>query len=463
MSRYLLVILVYSGLLIALGIYLSRRVRRASDFLVAGRSLGPGLVFASFLAANIGAGSTVGAAALGYQLGWSAWWWVGSAAIGCFVLANTVGPRIWTLARTHGYHTLGDYLEARYSRAVRGWTALIVWFGSLGLLAAQLIALSLVLQTVAAVPPWAGSLLGGVVAVAYFTAGGLPGSARINSLQLLVLFAGLLLAIPFAVGSSGGWPQITAAGAARSGDAYLSFTGLGPGGILYYVALLSPAFIVSPGLLQKVYGARSASAARAGVNLNAAAMLLFAAVPPCLGIIGASQFPSLADPQLALFRVLTERLPMWLGMLGLAAIFSAEVSTCDAVLFMLSTSLSVDLYQRFCNPGATERTVLYASRIGAVISGILGIVIAVKAPSIISSLTLFYSLVSVALFAPVISGLYSARPGAPAALAAIGISVPCTVILNYAAGETILGPLNPFAAGILLSFAVLWGITLLHR
>ena len=35
----------------------------------------------------------------------------------------------------------------------------------------------------------------------------------------------------------------------------------------------------------------------------------------------------------------------WLGGLGLAALFAAELSSADAILFMLSTSLSRDLYQ----------------------------------------------------------------------------------------------------------------------
>jgi SSS family solute:Na+ symporter len=147
----------------------------------------------------------------------------------------------------------------------------------------------------------------------------------------------------------------------------------------------------------------------------------------------------------------------------LAAIFSAEVSTCDAVLFMLSTSMSVDLYRRFVNPGATEPILLRVSRIAAVVSGILGIMIAVRFPSIISSLTLFYSLVSVALFAPVLLGLYWSRPDATAALAAIAVSTPCTILLNYTAGATVLGFLNPFTVGILISLGVLCSVTLIQK
>jgi SSS family solute:Na+ symporter len=76
----------YSLALMALGLWIGRRVRGASDFFVADRRLGAGLIFSTMLAANIGAGSTVGATSSGYLNGVEAWWWVGSAAIGSVCL-----------------------------------------------------------------------------------------------------------------------------------------------------------------------------------------------------------------------------------------------------------------------------------------------------------------------------------------------------------------------------------------
>src|SRR5438094_9943458 len=106
-------------------------VKKADDFLVAGRSLGPGLLATTFLAANIGAGSTVGATGLGYAFGLSAWWWVGCAGIGSFILANTVGPKIWKLAAGNGWRTVGDFLDHRYNRSVRGLIAILPRVGAL--------------------------------------------------------------------------------------------------------------------------------------------------------------------------------------------------------------------------------------------------------------------------------------------------------------------------------------------
>jgi len=225
--------------------------------------------------------------------------------------------------------------------------------------------------------------------------------------------------------------------------------------------LLAPSFIVSPGLVQKIYGARSESAVRAGVLANGIALLVFAAIPPCLGIIAASQLPPLraGEEALALPKVMTGLLPSWLGILGLAAIFSAEVSTCDAVLLMLSSSLTVDFYKSFVNRSVSEASLLRASRISALIAGVLGVAVAVEIPSIVSSLTFFYSLVSVALFVPVVAGLYWSRPDARAALGAILTSVPCTLLIYFLAGEVVLGFMNPFIIGIGVSGVVLWFLT----
>src|SRR3954447_7948048 len=107
---YLVLLIAYSLGQIALGIWIGRRVRTSRDFFVAGRALGPGLLFSTLLAANIGAGSTVGATGLGYRDGLAAVWWVGSAAIGSIILALWIGPALRRAASEHDLRTVGDFL-----------------------------------------------------------------------------------------------------------------------------------------------------------------------------------------------------------------------------------------------------------------------------------------------------------------------------------------------------------------
>jgi SSS family solute:Na+ symporter len=292
------------------------------------------------------------------------------------------------------------------------------------ILAGQLIAISQILEVVAALPKWQGCLIGGVVVTAYFAAGGLLSSAWVNLIQLSVKFTGFLLAVPFAIAAIGGWKSIQ--------PAIQSSTPLGASGILSYVAILVPSFVISPGLIQKLYGARDAVAVRRGVNWNAAGLAVFAFAPAILGIVARARFPELNNRELALPMVMTKLMPGWLGLLTLAAVFSAEISASDAILFMLSSSLSVDLYKTFLRPNATDRKLLAIGRITAVAGAGLGVVLAILLTSIILALQIFYTLMAVALAAPLIVGLYSRRPTAARAIVAIVTSLALTAFTQSA-------------------------------
>lgn len=437
----------YSAGLVALGLWIGRRVGDSATFFVAGRDLGPLLVFATILAANIGAGSTVGAAGLGYRDGLSAWWWVGSAGLGTLALAYWVGPRIWRIAREHDLYTVGDYLELRYGSSVRAIVAVILWLGTLAILAGQLIAMAEILGAVAGAPRWVGAVVGGSVMTLYFSAGGLLTSAWVNLVQLVVLLVGFAVALPWAWVVAGGWSAVVAA-APPDVPGFLDFFRGGASGWIY-VPLLVPAFIVSPGLLQKVYGAGDTRAIRLGVGATGVALLVFAFIPPLLGMIARVFSPALPSHEMALPAVLILALPPLLGTLALAAVFSAEVSSADALLFMLSTSLSKDLYKRFVRPGAPDHAVLTVARTAAVAGGALAVVLALALPTVIDALTVFYALLSVSLFVPIVAGLQSRRPGTPEALAAIALGVTALVLVRLAPDGAVR--LDPTVAGLVVS------------
>ncbi|HEX9726673.1 MAG TPA: sodium:solute symporter family protein [Vicinamibacteria bacterium] len=446
----------YSILLIVLGLAIGRAVKTTGVFFVAGRQLGPALLFATLLAANIGAGSTVGAAGLGYRDGLSAWWWVGSAGIGSLLLAFWIGPKIWRVAASHDLRTVGDFLELRYGPSVRGIVATLLWFGTLAILAGQLIAVAFILNVVAGVPKYAGCIIGGVVMTTYFTAGGLLTSAWVNAVQIVVLLVGFGVALPMSLAAAGGWSAVLATDAATA-PGYLSFWHGGGSGWIF-AAMIVPAFIVSPGILQKVYGARDERAIRIGVAANGMVLLLFACIPPLLGMIARVHHPDLANHELALATVLVHELPLAVGTLGLAAVFSAEVSSCDAILFMLSTSLSQDLYRRFVNPRARDARVLQVARFAAVGGGVLGVALAIVIPTVILALTAFYSVLSVSLFVPIVAGLHSRRAGTLEALAAIGAGIAALAAVHLATDGRGFGVWTPALIALVVSglgFAVL--------
>lgn len=451
MTIHLPLILLYSVLLVGFGLWVGRRVQSTEGFFVASRGLGPGLLFATLIAANIGAGSTVGAAGLGYSNGLAAWWWVGAAAIGSLVQAFWIGPRMRRVAQEHGLRTVGDYLELRFGAPVRVVVAALLWLGTLAILSGQLMAMSFVLTAVAGTAKWVGCLVGGVVVTLYFTAGGLLSSAWVNVVQVAVKFLGFALAFPVALLTIGGWDAVVASVPQDPG--YWSFWENGSSGWIY-LALLGPAFIVSPGLLQKIFGARDDRTVRIGVGLNALVLLLFAAVPPLMGMMARAAHPGLPNPELALPTLLVHDMPALIGALGLAALFSAEVSTADTILFMLATSLSQDLYRRWIRPSATDQQVLRVARFAAIAGGVLGIVLALMAQTIIGTLSFFYGVLGVTLFVPIVGGLLTGRLGQREAFAAIGGGILVMLALQLGRLDGAPRWLTPAFAGVGVSIVI---------
>jgi SSS family solute:Na+ symporter len=306
-------------------------------------------------------------------------------------------------------------------------------------------------------------IIGAAVMTIYFVAGGLLSSAWVNLVQLVVLVGGFLIGVPLLYGALGGaagfgsmpvpheryWDIMYSSGAGMSGWAMLF--------------VLTPAFIISPGLVQKTYGAATERAVRRGIGGQAVAQMLFGFLPVFFGLAARASQLQIDSPNLVLPTVLASELPPLLGALGLAAVFSAEVSTCDAILFMLATSLSKDLYKRFVHPAADDRRLLLVARLAAVGGGAGGVVLAIQLETIAGALAIFYSLLGVSLFVPVIAGLYTRRAMAPEALASIVAGTATLLAVTFTTGGRGYGYLNPNLLGIAAAAAAYFGMLGIRR
>lgn len=460
MNGYIWAILLYSLLLIGIGFLITKRVKGSADFFVGGRKFGPALLFITLVAPNIGAGSTVGVAGLGYKIGISAVWWIIASAVGTFILAFFVGPAIWRLAKKHNFYTLGDYLDYRYNRNFRGLISLMMAIGTVAIFAGQLMGISWILSAIAGTSKAAGILIGAVVVVLYFGAGGLLTAAYVNIIEASVKLVGFAIAIPFVLSFVGGWNGMETAIAANMADTvksaeYFSFDGAGMTTILGFFLMLTPSFFISPGLIGKVYGAKDEKTVKIGALLCGLIMLAFAIVPTVLGMAAAAVVPNLTERELALPIVMKDCMPFWASALSLAAIFSAEVSAADAVLYMITSSFTEDLYKAFLRPDISDKALLKTGRVVSVAAGLIGIALAVLLPNIITALSIFYSLMSVCLTAPLLFGLFSRRPSTIAAFVSSIAGIITTVYLQFGNGGKGLGILNGQSTAILLTVIIM--------
>jgi SSS family solute:Na+ symporter len=256
-----------------------------------------------------------------------------------------------------------------------------------------------------------------------------------------VILAGFVLAAPFAARAAGG--------AFVSGTASSFWFGRGVG--WQSLLLLAPAFFLSPGLLQKAYAARDTRALTRGIAWSGVALMVFAWFPVVLGMAARHLHPDLAVAESALPTVLSTDVPIAVGSLALAAVLSAELSSADAVLFMLATSGARDFYRGFLRPAAQDAEVLRVARWLAVAGGAAGFGLTFYMDSVVSAITVFYQVMIVTLFAPILGGLLLPRAGRWTAFAAMLVGVATLATTSIATGGAGWGWAPPHFLGLVAS------------
>ncbi len=108
--------------MIAFGFWGKRRATTQSDFLVAGRRLGPLLYSGTMAAIVLGGASTIGGVGLGYEYGISGMWLVVSIGVGILALSLLFAGRIQRLRRLHGQPDAGAALRARAPACCPAWS-----------------------------------------------------------------------------------------------------------------------------------------------------------------------------------------------------------------------------------------------------------------------------------------------------------------------------------------------------
>jgi SSS family solute:Na+ symporter len=215
-----------------------------------------------------------------------------------------------------------------------------------------------------------------------------------------------------------------------------------------FLLLTGPSFLISPGLIQKAYSARSVRALKLGIGLSALVLMVFSFLPVFFGMAARMSMPGITDRNDVLPAFFMEQLPVWLGALALSAIFSTEVDTCDTILFMLSTSISKDVYKRHVKPSADDRQLLRVARMAAVVGGAAGVALSLVVGTVVNAATIFYQVMVVSFFVPIVGGLYVRRLTERSALASVAAG-----LLGLLAAYLVIRPMfrwaDPVAVGLI--------------
>lgn len=412
---------------------LFRRPRR-QDFFLAGSRASSRTAAASLLATCLGASATVGVIARAYQTGWSAFWWLGSGAIGLLVLGCFwAGP----MRRQAAARTLPQWAEAGYGPPARILAAALIVVMWVAVVAAQWVAAAAVLAGALDWPLAAAVIAAMLTVVLYTVWGGQAAVLRTDMVQILLIAGAVLILLCCALKLS---PSATAAVPAAATAAPFRFRDW-----LALVVVVGGMYVVGPDIYSRIRVARNeASARRAAVGAGLLLVPASAAVV-AIGVLLQRAGAPVAVPRDALPWLLgaSAVVPAWAGALISLGLLAAMLSSADTCLLTAATVLELDVLGRHRAP----RAQVFSGRLLVLLLGVLSAALAIRQPRIIPNLLLAYSFYSGGLLLPL---LLLAWPRAAAtvprawvwAAMALGGLVPVLTIMTDAGADRALAGLR---------------------
>ncbi|MET9539521.1 sodium:solute symporter [Streptomyces sp. NPDC006553] len=448
------VIALYLAGMLAMGWWGMRRAKSKSEFLVAGRRLGPWMYSGTMAAIVLGGASTIGGVGLGYKYGLSGAWMVFAIGLGLLALSVFFSARI---ARLKVY-TVSEMLDLRYGGRAGVISGVVMWAYTLMLAVTSTIAYATIFDVLFDLPRTLAIVLGGTIVVAYSTLGGMWSITITDMVQFVVKTIGvLLLLLPIAVVKAGGFAEMKAA----LPTSYFEPLGIGGETIFTYVLIYTFGMLIGQDIWQRVFTARTDKVAKWGGTVAGAYCLAYALAGAVIGTAAKVLYPNLPSADDAFATIVKDELPMGVRGLVLAAALAAVMSTSSGALIACATVANNDIWSRLRGTVSVDKDdhdEVKGNRAFILIMGVAVILIAIALNDVVQALTVAYNLLVGGLLVPILGGLLWRRGTVQGALAAVTVGGLAVIGLMWTYGilanePVYYGLLASLAAYVIVSLA----------
>ncbi len=440
----------YILLQLAIGMWVSRRIRSEDDFLIAGRSLGPALTAFTVFATWFGAETCVSAAGLAYASGL-----MGAQAepfgygLCIIVLGLFLAVPLWRMRLS----TAADFYRIRYSPTVERVAVVLMVPTSLFWAAAQIRAFGHVLSAASGVDVEVTIAVAAVVVIAYTTVGGLLAVAWTDLVQGVALVIGLIaLAIGVLVTLGPGAVQ------AIDPDLLRLFGG-GERPLLEIVeawAIPVIGSLTAAELVTRVIAARSPAVARGSTIAGGGAYALVGIIPVGIGLLAVGVMPGLAEPEQVLPLMAETYLPTVLYILFVGALVSAILSTVDSALLVAGSLTSHNLVVPLLG-GLSERAKVRMARGAVALLGLVAWYMAARADTVYALVETSSAFGSAGLVTVMVMGLFTRLGGSAAAIASL-----LAGIATWLVGAYVIALAYPFITSVAAAIVAYLGVAMIR-
>lgn len=415
-------LVVYVVLTTGVSFFWMARVKRATDYLVAGRGLPFWVLAGTIVGTCIGTGVIIGGAGLAYLHGWA----------GC---AYPIGLGLGTLLaglffagmRRYKFMTLSEEIACYYegNRGVVEFSNITLFLSQLCWLTVQIKGGAMLLSVLTDMPIDKCILLAGAAKAAISIPGGLKAVVYTDVLQTIILFCGFGFLMHEALGGAGGL-----AGLQQSVPPdYFSFLGVSSYGTwsvigLILVLTLNP--IADPGRRLTMYSANSEKSAKWSMVLSGIVVMIFSIV---IGITGMYTFhlnPHLEHADQALPWLIMNQLPVWLAAFVVVAVVAGISSAANGNAAAAGTFYVRHIFPLFT--GRFPKRPVATARWSLVFAFLLSTTLAIYTGNIVDFVKKFLPLTMSGLGVVVLLGRFWKRANWQGAIAAL-VATPIVALV----------------------------------
>jgi solute:Na+ symporter, SSS family len=345
--------------------------------------------------------------------------------------------------------TLGDLFRQAYGSRTEYLASLCMLLTFVGYIAAQLVALSILFETVFGIDAVLGRVLSAMIVTTYTAVGGMWAVSITDFVQSIVIVGGLaLLAVYFSgevdMDSVFMAPQphfFDFVPSADNGRSWLEYAAAW--------CTLGLGSLASQDIFQRANAARSERIAVWSTLFGAGLYLLFAMLPLYLGLLLFQMEPALleGDRQYALMQLVAGHAPFWLQVMFYGALISAIFSTCSGALLAPATILAENFIKPLLLPRATDKALLCVSRLSVVLMAMFAVGLTFLSDNIYDLVAESSILGAVSILVPMLFALFARRHSVLGAQLALSLGLLAYLLAEY----VLASPIPPLFIGIAAS------------
>jgi solute:Na+ symporter, SSS family len=407
-------IVLYLLITLLIGWWASSRVKTTSDYVMAGKKLPMFMAACALFATWFGSETVMGATSEFLDHGL-----IGiiedpfGAALCLFLAGLLVARPLYNL----NILTFNDFFRLRFGKAAEITSAVFMVPSYFSWIAAQIVALAIVLQVVSGLEREWGVLLCTTLVLTYTYVGGMWSVAVTDFVQTIVIVVGLLaLAVDLVLQVGGIEPMVAAA----PEGFFRFFPEPEPGAVVGWVGAwmtIGLGSIPQQDVFQRVMAAKDVRTSVRSCYVSALMYLTIAFLPLVICYCGRILYPELleGDRQMMLPNMVMLHSSLGMQILFFGALISAILSTCSGAMLAPATVIGENLVKPLFKK-VNDQQLLAIMRYSVVGVGIITGAMALSRESIYELVAESSALSLVSLFTPLIAGLYWKKASAGGAI-----------------------------------------------